>query len=1076
MSVLEDAFYGAGWDEGKHPRAEDGRFRPILSIEVRPGNTAPVKVTARETDPGPEIGHLYLRPDGTVDHVRVEPEYRRRGIATQMVRAARNAGYEVKPSVDLTLDGRAFFKSLSAAGFDESKHPRYPEGTPVGSSGAGGGRFKSKMETEILPATVETTKQLYDQLLEAHNRGLWPVSRGEDAGDSHFGRPGMDLSKGVSSALSHAMAAIEGGSRDEMWLQGDYNEDEWVEGMDETPVFFIVVRNEDGLPIGVMDFAEDPNGNALYGGAAGATKGAGLPMFAAFVESAAARGKGASWSAGNKRAADLYDRLGIPRGGGGAYHLSPENATLLAKDLFALARSRTAAVEAMVAAGWAEADHPRHPGGTPVGGQFRTLYHVSPVSNREQIRKEGLLAEAPKRYTDSGPGVYTFGSRDEAWRFATTGERMHGYSDIWEVKNEGGLQLAPDPFFEPGHPMAERAVAQMGEKPSAFVTRGNIPPEALTLHPNPWHPDPATERRLTEEALQSWVGDPASMRIHMAAVINPDDATPYEDLSGSGKQMRDQAEALVNAVQNGNATTKKLYRGAKSIDPGDLGVPQSWTESKAVAKKFAGKDGQVFTLNPGEARGIRMADYISSGLDVREKQWLLDPWSFGVVSSAWAEVASGWDESEHPRWPKSDPGESWEPLEQITAAGWDESEHPRNPKGPGGGRFRSLQEVQEANPDADLWAHESSGGVKLDQIKVQPEKRGQGVASKALDDVLSYADSRGMPVALTIGHDPEDRGLTKKQKERWYRSRGFVPNRGRNKDFAFTEAWIRPAQVTAAGWDESKHPRDPGGDQGGQFVEKGTTAVAERPTMGLGREMDLANINGRSHLTPDEQAQAEARLREFLDQAGLSMRVPEDAMTEIFRDGEFMNQHQHAEESRGLQRVVDSEAAMLGLPNWETATAEDLPKYAYLGPDTEHTNMYGAIKVHFKDEVKDRATFTVGDSLMTNPLPSEIRNPRWQSAVSGNVGGDVTTIDWDEALLNGDLEYMEAQIYGKLTPDDIESVEILDEDYWEDEDPLTGMPLVGDVGQMGAVMDELTKRKIPWSTYTPEGDFSGEWA
>lgn len=289
-------------------------------------------------------------------------------------------------------------------------------------------------------------------------------------------------------------------------------------------------------------------------------------------------------------------------------------------------------------------------------------------------------------------------------------------------------------------------------------------------------------------------------------------------------------------------------------------------------------------------------------------------------------------------------------------------------------------------------------------------------------------------------------------------------------------SWEPLETLTAAGWDESQHPRDPGGDQGGQFVEKGTTAVAERPVMGLGREMDLANINGRSHLSPDEQAQAEERLREFLDQAELNMRVPEDAMTEIFSDNEFMNQHQHAEGSRGLQRVVDSEAAMLGLPNWETATAKDLPKYAYLGPDTEHTNMYGAIKVHFKDEVKDRATFTVGDSLMTNPLPSEIRNPRWQSAVSGNVSGDVTTIDWDEALLNGDLEYMEAQIYGRLTPDDIESVEILDEDYWEDEDPLTGMPLVGNVGQMGAVMDELTKRKIPWSTYIPEGDFSGEWA
>lgn len=200
-------------------------------------------------------------------------------------------------------------------------------------------------------------------------------------------------------------------------------------------------------------------------------------------------------------------------------------------------------------------------------------------------------------------------------------------------------------------------------------------------------------------------------------------------------------------------------------------------------------------------------------------------------------------------------------------------------------------------------------------------------------------------------------------------------------------------------------------------------------------------------------------------------------MMEIFQDGEIMNQHEHGEGSRGMQRDAKSEASMLGMPNFETVTAADLPKYAYLGPDTAGVNMYGPIKLHFKDEVKNRATFTVGDSLMTNPLPSAVRNPSWQSAVSSNAGvGDLETINWNDALLNGDLEYMEAQIYGKLTPDDIDYVEVLDDSYWEDEDPLSGMPMVENIGQMGAVIDELNRRKIPWSTYQPEGDFSGEWA
>lgn len=327
--------------------------------------------------------------------------------------------------------------------------------------------------------------------------------------------------------------------------------------------------------------------------------------------------------------------------------------------------------EAFFGAAWDESQHPRHEAGTEVGGQFRSLWHVSPVKNRESIREKGLIPNAEKRYTDSGPGVYTFGSRDEAWRFATTGERMYGDSDIWEVKNEG-LELAVDPFFEDGHPMAERAVAQFhGEKPNAFVTQQAIPSESLTLHPNPWHPDPETEKRLVTNALGSWIASPQTMRIHMANEVQEID--PDE---GPAAQLREEAAALLRAVQEGGTNTKRLYRGATSIDPGDLGIPQSWTESKAVARKFAGKDGQVFTLEPGTARGIRMDDYLESSMNNREKQWLIDPWSFTVT-------ASGWDESEHPRWPTGHPlGGQFKPKDGVGVL---PAEHVQ--------RFRKLEKV-----------------------------------------------------------------------------------------------------------------------------------------------------------------------------------------------------------------------------------------------------------------------------------------------------------------------------------------------------------------------------------------------
>lgn len=291
--------------------------------------------------------------------------------------------------------------------------------------------------------------------------------------------------------------------------------------------------------------------------------------------------------------------------------------------------------------------------------------------------------------------------------------------------------------------------------------------------------------------------------------------------------------------------------------------------------------------------------------------------------------------------------------------------------------------------------------------------------------------------------------------------------------------------LTAAGWDESKHPRDPGGEGGGEFIEAGTTGVLEQPVMGLGGDMrraqaelvnDQENDGVRRGYSEDDKRAIEAGLGEFMESADLSMRVPESAMAEMFEDGEFYNQHQSGG-ARGLERSTEGEANLLGLPR--SSTPEQLPKYAYLGPDNSQVNMYGPVKVIFKDNIKDRTTFTVGDSLMTNAIPSKVREPWWGSARDYVESDQIPTgEDWSEMIAEetGSMAYMEAQIYGKLTPNDIERVEVLDEDYWTEEDPMSGMPLVDDVAKMEWLMEELDKRQIPWSTYTPEGDFSGEWA
>jgi len=79
--------------------------------------------------------------------------------------------------------------------------------------------------------------------------------------------------------------------------------------------------------------------------------------------------------------------------------------------------------------------------------------------------------------------------------------------------------------------------------------------------------------------------------------------------------------------------------------------------------------------------------------------------------------------------------------------------------------------------------------LAIDLISVPAESKGQGNASRAMKDALAWADDHGVTVTLS---PTSEFGSSKARLTKWYRSLGFVPNKGRNKDFRFTEAMIRP--------------------------------------------------------------------------------------------------------------------------------------------------------------------------------------------------------------------------------------------------------------------------------------------
>ncbi len=74
-------------------------------------------------------------------------------------------------------------------------------------------------------------------------------------------------------------------------------------------------------------------------------------------------------------------------------------------------------------------------------------------------------------------------------------------------------------------------------------------------------------------------------------------------------------------------------------------------------------------------------------------------------------------------------------------------------------------------------------------VKTPKSQQGQGHARKAMEAFLQEADANGMTVFLTA--EPMGKGVSKAKLTDFYRSLGFVPNHGKNKDFRSMQGMVR---------------------------------------------------------------------------------------------------------------------------------------------------------------------------------------------------------------------------------------------------------------------------------------------
>ncbi|MDC4456610.1 GNAT family N-acetyltransferase [Acinetobacter baumannii] len=82
----------------------------------------------------------------------------------------------------------------------------------------------------------------------------------------------------------------------------------------------------------------------------------------------------------------------------------------------------------------------------------------------------------------------------------------------------------------------------------------------------------------------------------------------------------------------------------------------------------------------------------------------------------------------------------------------------------------------------------SSNVLSLHKIVVPEAMRNQGTGSKAMQDIIKYADSQNKTIALTPS---SDFGGNKNRLTSFYKKLGFVENKGRNKDYEISESMYR---------------------------------------------------------------------------------------------------------------------------------------------------------------------------------------------------------------------------------------------------------------------------------------------
>lgn len=220
---------------------------------------------------------------------------------------------------------------------------------------------------------------------------------------------------------------------------------------------------------------------------------------------------------------------------------------------------------------------------------------------------------------------------------------------------------------------------------------------------------------------------------------------------------------------------------------------------------------------------------------------------------------------------------------------------------------------------------------------------------------------------------------------------------------------------------------------------------------------DFVDAQGRSgQSVAAYQAAVEQHLHAVLNDPDTTLRVQVSPakLGAILRDGSLKTAFEVNRRGVGLNApdylALRAQTEQQALSIAPTAPPAAHPVYGYFSgqarsPDTVTLQSYGTATLELKPAVKDRATFSVGDTLDDHTVPSPVAAPRWYSA-QYRTGGTLDPRTAPVDRLGG--RYTEAQIHGGVQTRDIARV------------VFAGPPAA-------SVARALDKAGIPHVEYTP---------